>query len=55
MTDISPEVLAQMEAEVQSNSVGIKKAKDFTSPEDLYTELIASIRKYHPSADISGV
>lgn len=55
MTDISPEVLAQMEAEVQSNSVGIKKAKDFTSPEDLYTELIASIRKYHPSADISLV
>ena len=29
--------------------------EDFTSPEDLYDTLIASIRKYHPSDDISMV
>ena len=28
---------------------------DFTSPEELYDTLIASIRKYHPSDDISMV
>ena len=28
---------------------------DFTSPETLYQELIAAIRKYHPSDDISMV
>ena len=27
--------------------------KDFTSPEQLYQELIASVHKYHPSADTS--
>ena len=31
----------------------IKKMKEFESPEVLYDELIASVRKYHPSADIS--
>lgn len=30
-----------------------KAMDDFTSPEDLYRELISSVRKYHPSADIS--
>ena len=29
--------------------------KDFTSPEELYGELVAGIRKYHPSGDISMV
>lgn len=29
--------------------------KDFTSPEQLYEELIRSIRKYHPSTDISMI
>lgn len=30
-----------------------KAMDDFTSPEELYRELISSVRKYHPSADIS--
>ena len=30
-----------------------KAMDDFTSPNDLYRELISSVRKYHPSADIS--
>ena len=33
----------------------IKCMKDFTSPEQLYEELIRSIRKYHPSTDISMI
>ena len=28
----------------------LKKMKEFESPEVLYDELIASVRKYHPSA-----
>ena len=55
MTDISSEELKRLEQEVQSNSITIKETKDFTSPEALYEELIASIRRYHPSADISLV
>jgi guanosine-3',5'-bis(diphosphate) 3'-pyrophosphohydrolase len=31
----------------------IKPTKEFVSPESLYDELIASVRRYHPSADIS--
>ena len=31
----------------------IRKTDDFTSPEELYGELIASVKKYHPSDDIS--
>ncbi len=33
----------------------IKRMADFTSPEVLYKELIASVKKYHPSADISMI
>ena len=33
----------------------IKRMADFTSPEVLYNELITSIKKYHPSADISMI
>ena len=33
----------------------VKAMNDFTSPDDLYRELIKSIRKYHPSADITMV
>ena len=33
----------------------MKSMSDFTSPEVLYKELITSVRKYHPSADISMI
>ena len=33
----------------------IEAPADFTSPEVLYNELIAAIRKYHPSDDISMI
>ena len=55
MAELSAEELARLEEQVQMNSVGIKQTKDFTSPEALYEDLIGSIRKYHPSTDISLV
>lgn len=55
MADISREELERLEEEFKSNTGGIKKMKEFVSPEDLYQELISSIRKYHPSADITLV
>ena len=33
----------------------LKRMADFTSPEVLYDELITSVKKYHPSADISMI
>ena len=41
--------------EIQAVEASVKRMKDFTSPEQLYDELIRSIRKYHPSTDISMV
>ena len=38
--------------EVQKDDRSIKKMEDFTSPEELYQELIQSVARYHPSADI---
>ncbi|MCC8061479.1 MAG: bifunctional (p)ppGpp synthetase/guanosine-3',5'-bis(diphosphate) 3'-pyrophosphohydrolase [Clostridiales bacterium] len=35
--------------------IELEKPADFTSPEELYQELIARIRKYHPSDDISMI
>lgn len=39
--------------EVEAQADHIKPTKEFVSPESLYEELIASVRRYHPSADIS--
>ncbi len=49
------EELERLEREFRVGSNNIKNIKEFTSPDELYQELIASIRKYHPSADISLV
>lgn len=45
----------ERQMEVEAVEASVKRMKDFTSPEDLYTELIQSIRKYHPSTDISMI
>ena len=47
-------------AEVQAKKIDredreIPVMKDFTSPEDLYRELIKSVVRYHPSTDISMI
>ncbi len=55
MADYTLEELERLEKEFRVGSNHIKNIKEFTSPDDLYQELIASIRKYHPSADISLV
>ena len=53
MADISTEELERIEQEFHSGPGTIKTTKEFAKPEDLYNDLIASIRKYHPSTDIS--
>ena len=40
---------------VKKADAAVKSMNDFTSPEDLYQELISSVRKYHPSTDISMI
>ena len=53
MTDLSVKNLEQMEKEFHSGDDAIRETQDFEKPEKLYGELIASVRKYHPSTDIS--
>ena len=46
--------LMEREAEEKAlQEAHIKETKEFASPESLYGELIASVKRYHPSADIS--
>ena len=41
--------------QIKRADASVKTMADFTSPDDLYRELIASVRKYHPSTDISMI
>ena len=49
MAELSSEELEKI---VKEEDNSIKPMKEFESPEKLYQELIASVRKYHPSTDI---
>lgn len=40
---------------VRKADASVKSMDDFTSPEVLYNELFASVKKYHPSADLSMI
>lgn len=53
MGDISTKKLEELEKKVISDNEELKKMEEFISPETLYQELIMSVKKYHPSADIS--
>lgn len=53
MADISTEELERLEQEFHSGPENIKAIREFSTPESLYEELIASVRKYHPSTDLS--
>ena len=53
MADITTEELEELENEVVSKDDNIKTMQEVVSPESLYQELIASVKKYHPSTDIS--
>ena len=46
MAELSSEELEKI---VKEEDNSIKPMKEFESPEKLYQELIASVRKYHPS------
>ena len=41
--------------EIKRADASVKTMEDFTSPDVLYQELITSVRKYHPSDDISMI
>ena len=41
--------------EVKKADASVKTMADFTSPDILYKELIDSVKKYHPSTDISMI
>ena len=43
----------KLKEEIAAVDASAKTMKDFTSPEQLYQELISSVHKYHPSADIT--
>lgn len=45
--------LQEIEEEVTLNDDSVCKTEDFQSPEALHDELIARVKQYHPSADIS--
>ena len=46
--EVSKEDMEKLES-VKKADAAVKSMHDFTSPEVLYNELIASIKKYHPS------
>lgn len=52
MTKELPEVLPPVGKKLDNE---LEAPADFTSPEELYQDLIASIRRYHPSDDISMI
>lgn len=52
---VSLEVEKEKLESVKKADAAVKSMSDFTSPEVLYQELIASVKKYHPSTDISMI
>ena len=55
LADISEEELEKLEQEFRSDTCNIRQSKEFVSPDELFNDLLESIRKYHPSADLSLV
>ena len=51
--EVSKEDMEKLES-VKKADAAVKSMHDFTSPEVLYNELIASIKKYHPSTRLQG-
>ncbi|MBQ8184327.1 MAG: bifunctional (p)ppGpp synthetase/guanosine-3',5'-bis(diphosphate) 3'-pyrophosphohydrolase [Lachnospiraceae bacterium] len=49
------EVKKKGREEVMAKDESVLAIDDFTSPDELYQTLIASVRRYHPSADISMI
>jgi len=55
MTEFDTAIAAEKKINRTVNDENMKSFADFTEPNVLYEELISSITKYHPSADISLV
>ncbi len=53
MEDRKKMELSEQEATVMETEGLIRPTKEFVSPESLYKELITSVKRYHPSTDIS--
>ena len=53
--NITIEELEKLEQEFRSDTCNIRQSKEFVSPDELFNDLLESIRKYHPSADLSLV
>ena len=53
--DQASQIEAEKLASVKKADAAVKTMSDFTCPEVLYQELISSVRKYHPSTDISMI
>ena len=45
----------EREEEIKKDDASVRAMADFTSPEVLYNEMIASVKRYHPSANISMI
>ena len=54
-TPMSAEMEKEKLESVRKADAAVKSVSDFTSPEVIYQELIASVKKYHPSTDISMI
>lgn len=55
MADVSTQELEQMEKEFQKMEDNIRATQDFEEPGKLYSDLIDSVHRYHPSTDISMI
>ncbi len=55
MEDVSVKNLEQFEKAFLKEENNIRETQDFEEPEKLYAELIRSVNKYHPSADVTQI
>ncbi|MCR5054629.1 MAG: bifunctional (p)ppGpp synthetase/guanosine-3',5'-bis(diphosphate) 3'-pyrophosphohydrolase [Lachnospiraceae bacterium] len=55
MAELTQEEKKELELNKELDHRRIIPTEDFADPEELYKELIARIRKYHPSTDISQI
>ena len=45
----------KLKKDVAEVDASLKTMEDFSSPEKLYEELVRSVKKYHPSTDLSMI
>ncbi|MBR1571297.1 MAG: bifunctional (p)ppGpp synthetase/guanosine-3',5'-bis(diphosphate) 3'-pyrophosphohydrolase [Lachnospiraceae bacterium] len=55
MAELTEKEVRQLEKKYNQAVDSVVATEDFVDPQDLYNELIARVRKYHPSDDISMI